>query len=107
MDHTQPHNHRDSRSDPEQSPETSEERETRQLETDPGQEDLLPRIPHRRFLGDGQPASSGLDQEGRHVGEDEEEGDLVRADGTEVSVAGEVGDDPAEEDVIAWECECR
>jgi hypothetical protein len=24
-----------------------------------------------------------------------------------VSVAGEVGDDPAEEDVIAWECECR
>jgi hypothetical protein len=24
-----------------------------------------------------------------------------------VSVAGEVGDDPAEEDVVAWECECR
>jgi hypothetical protein len=48
-----------------------------------------------------------LDQEGRYVGEDEEEGDLVRADGTEVSVAGEVGDDPAEEDVVAWECECR
>lgn len=42
-----------------------------------------------------------MDQEGGYVGEDEEEGDLVRADGTEVSVAGQVGDDPAEEDVVA------
>jgi len=42
-----------------------------------------------------------LDEKGSHVGQDEEEGDSVGLDGSEVAVAREVGHDPTEEDVVA------